>query len=595
MPNVLHHSREAQDGNRRGPPAVTVSSEGQQKECSVCGISSPVDRTRIAAAITPFECSQCSRGETRRLVQSANTTPNSRRTGDVVREGPTPVTNEVASERRRNTTMAALVTDRLSPQALQISSLSPGMTNISPTSPTTLLSQVLNSAFKSHLEHQVLLSPVPSLTNTRIPSRGYDCLYPGASFEGIQANRTKEHRVSVRIVDVNLHQSTISGFLTIHDLTDNHPEITTFFDGQIIGHQYGFITNDWGANETVDMTHWQHFAPFHHINPSDYVKPKMTFKNGTSSADRGFVFMRWKERFLVPDHRVKTINGASFAGFYYICLEFGSLMGNLHAESIHYHPPQEIEEEDEEGLDIEQVDDTQSSSRTGSGRADIPKRNRRSRSRNPSEGARVDDDKSPPRAYAYGSSPYYASTSSDPSTSPVTGANRIRRASGHGATLMRRRRMSIYTAGSVAAHVHEVGHHAHPYSSPTTSASHSSHLASHGASATPPSMPPRRMGEGVGMTLEEALAMDIAEEQQRTTERERERRSMRDSRSRSRSTSRLRHEDDRENGYGHAKKLSTPARLVGYYYHAGKDICDLYQRLELRHMPEKTRGSFEFR
>lgn len=30
--------------------------------------------------------------------------------------------------------------------------------------------------------------------------------------------------------------------------------------------------------------------------------------------------MRWKERFLVPDHRVNHINGASFAGFYYIYL-----------------------------------------------------------------------------------------------------------------------------------------------------------------------------------------------------------------------------------------------------------------------------------
>lgn len=27
--------------------------------------------------------------------------------------------------------------------------------------------------------------------------------------------------------------------------------------------------------------------------------------------------MRWKERFLVPDHRVRDINGASFAGICY--------------------------------------------------------------------------------------------------------------------------------------------------------------------------------------------------------------------------------------------------------------------------------------
>ena len=30
--------------------------------------------------------------------------------------------------------------------------------------------------------------------------------------------------------------------------------------------------------------------------------------------------MRWKEQFLVPDHRVRSISGASFSGFYYICL-----------------------------------------------------------------------------------------------------------------------------------------------------------------------------------------------------------------------------------------------------------------------------------
>jgi hypothetical protein len=31
--------------------------------------------------------------------------------------------------------------------------------------------------------------------------------------------------------------------------------------------------------------------------------------------------MRWKERFLVPDHRVNNVDGASFAGFYYICYQ----------------------------------------------------------------------------------------------------------------------------------------------------------------------------------------------------------------------------------------------------------------------------------
>lgn len=31
--------------------------------------------------------------------------------------------------------------------------------------------------------------------------------------------------------------------------------------------------------------------------------------------------MRWKEEFLVPDHRVKEITGASYEGFYYMAFD----------------------------------------------------------------------------------------------------------------------------------------------------------------------------------------------------------------------------------------------------------------------------------
>lgn len=49
------------------------------------------------------------------------------------------------------------------------------------------------------------------------------------------------------------------------------------------------------------------------------------------------LFMRWKEYFLVPDHRVKTINGASFEGFYYIC--FNQITGGI--EGIYFHAKSE--------------------------------------------------------------------------------------------------------------------------------------------------------------------------------------------------------------------------------------------------------------
>lgn len=55
--------------------------------------------------------------------------------------------------------------------------------------------------------------------------------------------------------------------------------------------------------------HWARFPAFRHVR-HELKKPHLTMKD----ADRGAVFMRWKEKFLVPDHRVQDISGASFAG-----------------------------------------------------------------------------------------------------------------------------------------------------------------------------------------------------------------------------------------------------------------------------------------
>lgn len=47
--------------------------------------------------------------------------------------------------------------------------------------------------------------------------------------------------------------------------------------------------------------------------------------------------MRWKEHFLVPDHRVRTIHGASFEGFYYI--SFNQVKGEV--SGIYFHSKSE--------------------------------------------------------------------------------------------------------------------------------------------------------------------------------------------------------------------------------------------------------------
>ncbi|KAI0293086.1 vacuolar import and degradation protein-domain-containing protein [Russula brevipes] len=104
--------------------------------------------------------------------------------------------------------------------------------------------------------------------------------------------------------DVDFSSSFLCGYLCIRGLTDDWPELTTYFDAEIIGSR--------------DMVHWARFPAFRH------VKNKLKAPHLTMDGYPGAVFMRWKERFLVPDHRVQDINGASFAGFYYVCVDFNS-------------------------------------------------------------------------------------------------------------------------------------------------------------------------------------------------------------------------------------------------------------------------------
>lgn len=98
--------------------------------------------------------------------------------------------------------------------------------------------------------------------------------------------------------------------MRIRGLTDDWPELTTYFDAQIIGMRHGFDTQNWGATHQEDMVHWARFPAFRAVQ-KELIEPRLLLPANTS---RPAVFMRWKERFLVPDHRVQDISGASFAG-----------------------------------------------------------------------------------------------------------------------------------------------------------------------------------------------------------------------------------------------------------------------------------------
>ncbi|KAI5121655.1 hypothetical protein M0805_002731 [Coniferiporia weirii] len=160
--------------------------------------------------------------------------------------------------------------------------------------------------------------PLVDITRLRVRSKGYKCLYPGATFKGSQKSGRNSYDVNVTIVDVDFASSYLCGYLRIRGLTEDWPELTTYFDAQIIGMRHGFDTQDWGATRQEDMVHWARFPAFRAVQ-KDLIEPRLTLPANTS---RPAVFMRWKERFLVPDHRVQDISGASFAGFYYVCVDF---------------------------------------------------------------------------------------------------------------------------------------------------------------------------------------------------------------------------------------------------------------------------------
>ncbi|KAK5996618.1 Glucose-induced degradation-like protein [Cladobotryum mycophilum] len=156
-----------------------------------------------------------------------------------------------------------------------------------------------------------------------IPISPSSYLRPGSKFHGTQQSERQVYEVQVEIKHVDMRESFLCGYLRIQGLTEDHPTLTTYFEGEIIGSKYNFYTqhDDWGANTKVDLNHWSKFGAFRPYS-------KLARKGPTpipDNAQKEHIFMRWKEHFLVPDHRVRTITGASFEGFYYIC--FNQLRG----------------------------------------------------------------------------------------------------------------------------------------------------------------------------------------------------------------------------------------------------------------------------
>ncbi|KAJ1823655.1 GID complex subunit 4, VID24, partial [Coemansia sp. RSA 2599] len=161
-------------------------------------------------------------------------------------------------------------------------------------------------------------------------------LYSGSQFSGAQSNGTRSYVVSVTLKYVDMGVPELCGHFTIRGLTPDLPTLTTYFDAQIVGSgANSFVTNQWDASVDTDRTHWSFFPAFMQHRPRFDCKD---FGYKLDLSDK-YVFMRWKERFVVPNFKLSRINGASYDGFYYVCYdrEAAAITGYYyHRDSDHY-------------------------------------------------------------------------------------------------------------------------------------------------------------------------------------------------------------------------------------------------------------------
>ncbi|EEB08242.1 Vid24 family cytoplasmic vesicle protein [Schizosaccharomyces japonicus yFS275] len=151
----------------------------------------------------------------------------------------------------------------------------------------------------------------------------FSFLRNGSVFRGKQMSERAEYNVHVTILHVNLRESMLCGYFHIDD-DDEHnlPLLTTYFEAEIIGEKFSFLTKwpEWGANESIDFRHWKKLGGL-----DDSIKNESQMKNYVRREPykHDLIFMRWKELALfdrpAPGSRLSHAPKAvSYEGFYYI-------------------------------------------------------------------------------------------------------------------------------------------------------------------------------------------------------------------------------------------------------------------------------------
>lgn len=173
--------------------------------------------------------------------------------------------------------------------------------------------QDISSSTISWTTERLVPSLLPGNRQTGVIKNSF---YSGSSFSGFQKSKNESYEVNVKLKYVDYDSSYLCGYLCINHLTKSHPSLTTFFEGEIISDRHPFLTRKWEATEEIDRAHWSKFDDFAENYKRNYNLDSFSYDDLENS---DYIYMRWKEQFLVPDHTIKQVEGASYAGFYYIC------------------------------------------------------------------------------------------------------------------------------------------------------------------------------------------------------------------------------------------------------------------------------------
>ncbi|BFZ57642.1 hypothetical protein PYCC9005_004695 [Savitreella phatthalungensis] len=193
-----------------------------------------------------------------------------------------------------------------------------------------------------YLPHHLSTS---SLSAKRLRPLQLSFLRPGARFVGTQKSGRATYEVGVELKHVDMADSFLCGYLRISGLSEEHPTLTTYFEGEVVGPKYSFITKrpEWGTTETIDVEHWARFPAFKNIvlgqrkrekerqaleatdrnaaakaamdsadimqsdgrirstATTSYTNPIAAVVEGNGAhVGQGHIFMRWKELLVVP-------------------------------------------------------------------------------------------------------------------------------------------------------------------------------------------------------------------------------------------------------------------------------------------------------